>query len=417
MGIFDAASLPSGPTSQNITNSSIAGWAQPYINNYLTGAQNLTSQGGQPNALMQQSYDAAAGLKTPDQFGQGSSLLNQAGQGQLSTTGQALNYGQQGSGIGGLGLAYGMGAGQNYQNMATNPAAVGAYMNPYVQQSLAPTLGLLNQQQQLEQQKAQGQATGQGAFGGNRAALQQGLIGQNYDLAKQQAIAQGYNTAFQNAQQAQQFGANLGLQGAMQGTSAGLQGTSLGLQGVQGAQQGYQGASQAGVGLGNLGYQQNQADVSRIGLQNQLGLQQYQLPYQNLQFMQGIMQGLPYSNQTTQGYQAPPNALSQMAGIGTTLLGGYGLLNKTGLLPSLGGGNTITSAVSNSPDNSYQYSGSMNTPTSTGQTSQADIVNAAQQAGYTSYDPTQNAKGGAIKEKHYASGGLVSLALAKALKG
>ena len=47
MGIFDAASLPSGPTSQGITSSSIASWAQPYINQYLTpeGDREITSKG------------------------------------------------------------------------------------------------------------------------------------------------------------------------------------------------------------------------------------------------------------------------------------------------------------------------------------------------------------------------------------
>jgi len=35
------------------------------------------------------------------------------------------------------------------------------------------------------------------------------------------------------------------------------------------------------------------------------------------------MAGLPISQQTQQTYQAPPNTMSQVAGIGTTLLGGY----------------------------------------------------------------------------------------------
>lgn len=45
-------------------------------------------------------------------------------------------------------------------------------------------------------------------------------------------------------------------------------------------------------------------------------------------------------------------------------------------------------AVSPTPDNSYQYSGSTNTSTSTGGTSQADINQAAIDAGYSSYDPS-----------------------------
>lgn len=49
---------------------------------------------------------------------------------------------------------------------------------------------------------------------------------------------------------------------------------------------------------------------------------------------------------------------------------------------------TPTTAVSTSPDTSGQYSGSTDTATSTGQTTQADINQAAIDAGYTSYDPT-----------------------------
>ena len=57
--------------------------------------------------------------------------------------------------------------------MATNPAAVGAYMNPYVQQSLKPQLDILNQQQQLA---AQNIAAGAGfAVGGLQCDWNAGL--------------------------------------------------------------------------------------------------------------------------------------------------------------------------------------------------------------------------------------------------
>ena len=395
MGIFDASSLPSGPTSQGTTNSSVASWAQPYINQYLTGAQNLVNQGAQPNALMQQSYTGAANLQTPGQFAQGSNLLNQAGQGQLGTVGTALGYGQQAAG-----------AGANYAAQATNPSAVAAYMNPYVQQALAPQLQLLNQQQALQGQDIAAKAVGQGAFGGNRATLAQGLNAQNFDLARQNAIAQGYNTAFQNAQQAQQFGANLGLQGL-----------ATGLQGVGAAQQGYTGAQQAGIGLGNLGYQQNQADVARLGLQNQLGLQQYQLPYQNLQFMQSMMAGLPYSNQTQQGWQAPPNALSQITGLAGAGITGLALARQLGAFSDL-----------KNPFTSSPYAAANQTM------SDVNTGKIAADAGGTTYNalPGQNtdlsamnedygASGGLPKDfkkgKTYASGGLATLAMHNATKG
>jgi hypothetical protein len=350
MGIFDAASLPSSPTSQQVTTGAINTWAQPYVNNLLTGAQNLTAS-SQPNALMQQSYSGAANLQLPGQFAQGA-----------QAAGQGINQA--------------LGAGQNYANMATNPNAIGAYMNPYIQQSLAPQLALLNQQQNLQGQNIAAGAVGKGAFGGNRETLAQGLNAQNYALAQQNAIGQGYNQAFQNAQQAQQFGANLGLQGAQ----AGIQGANV---------------------LGQLGTQQNQANLGILGLQNQLGQQQYNLPYQNLQFMQSMLSGLPVASQTTQGWQSPANKLSQMAGLGTTAVGMAALAKQLGFNPFSGSGSSgdsITSAVSNSPDNSYQYSGSL-TPDQIQQTNDA-LAN----AGYsTQFDMSANAKGGQIKQKKVGS--------------
>jgi len=349
LNIFGAQGLPSSPTGQTTTSGSIQPWAQPYIFNYLNKAQQLATNAA-PTQFQNQVYSSAQNLDTPGQFAAGSSLAQQGGQGQLSTAPMALNYGQQGSdigqqgvGIGALGQMYGMGAGQNYANQATNPYAVGAYMNPYIQQSLAPQLQLLNQQQQLGAQDINAKAVGQGAFGGNRATLAQGLNAQNFDLARQQAIGKGYDTAFQQAQQAQQFGANLGLQGAMQGTSAGLaglasgmQGAGLGLQGVQGAQQGYTGATQAGAALGNIGAQQGQYELSKLQLQNQIANQQFNQPFQTQQYMQGMLSGLPISSQTQQTYQAPPNAFSQLAGLGTAGLGaylGYKALGASGGLP------------------------------------------------------------------------------------
>lgn len=335
--ILGSSAIPSSPTSQLISTSSISPWAQPYVSSYLQRAQDLSTRA--PSAFQNQVASSAQGMGMPEQFAMGTNLANQGGQGALSTAPMALNYGQMGAdvgqrgiGIGALGQAYGFGAGANYANQATNPYAVGAYMNPFIQNALAPQLSLLNQQQALGAQDIAAKATGQGAFGGNRATLAQGLNAQNYALAKQQAAGQAYTDAFKQAQQAQQFGANLGLQGAMQGTQAGLQGlgtamqgVGLGLQGVSGAQQGYQGATQAGAALGNIGAQQGQYELAKLALQNQIANQQFNQPWQNLQNFQGMMSGLPVSMSTQQGFQAPPNYASQLAGYGLTGLGVYGM--------------------------------------------------------------------------------------------
>ena len=359
MGLFDAQGITSTPQSASNVTSGIATWAQPYINNYLTQAQNLAGTGGAgPNALMQQSYTNAANMQTPGQFGQATNLFNQTG-----------SAAQQ--------------VGQNYANQATNPNAVGAYMNPYIQQSLAPQLALLNQQQALQGQQIQSQATGAGAFGGNREALAQGLNAQNYGLAEQQAIGQGYNTAYNNAIQNMQYGANLGLQGLNT-------------------------ANQAASGLAGTGAAQNTANLGIANLQNTLGQQQYNLPYQNLQFLQGMMSGLPYTTQQTQGYQAAPNTLSQVAGLGTSLAGAYGLYNNL-----TKGNNPSTPTTPVNTTSTTDTSGNSTLSLNNGNVSISTSMPISDQ-----YDNiTLSAKGGRIKEKKYAGGGLVSLAIKNAMKG
>jgi hypothetical protein len=54
--------------------------------------------------------------------------------------------------------------------------------------------------------------------------------------------------------------------------------------------------------------------------------------------MRDMMSGLPVGSQTTQGFQAPPNALSQIAGLGATGLGLYGMGKDMGWIKGLTGG-------------------------------------------------------------------------------
>jgi soluble lytic murein transglycosylase-like protein len=260
------------------------------------------------NPLQQQAFQGAANLQLPNQFGPATGAA-------LQGTGQALM------------------AGQNYAQQATNPYAVGAYMNPYLQQSLQPQLNMIAQQGGIQGAQQQGAATQAGAFGGSRNALQQALTQQNTLMAQQQAIGQGYNQAFQQAQQAQQYGAGLGLQGA---------------------QAGIQGAGQ----LGSLGGQQLAAQQGTLGLQNQYGGQQQQqaqniinagmtnyqtamqYPMTQLQQLKGLVTGIPVSDVTTTQQQAQPSAATQLAGLGTAGVAGLALASKAegGVIKSYAGG-------------------------------------------------------------------------------
>jgi len=362
--LFGSSGVPSSPTSQGTQTPSIQPWAQPYISNYLNQAQQLASNQQTPE-LLNQSYVDAKGLQLPGGFASGASLAQAGGQGALSTAPMALQYGQQGAQYGAQGTKYGeMGAamgqvaaraGDLYGQQATSPQAMQAYMSPYMQNVVD------YQKQQAVRDFAkqtpalQAQAVGQGAYGGSRQAIVQAEANRTLNSQLQGIEALGQQQAFQNAQQAQQFGANLGLQGqqiGMQGQQLGLaglgtamQGQQIGLQGVGGAQQGYAGATQAGGTLGNIAAQEAQARLAALQLKNQFGMQQQMWPYQQAQFQQQMMANLPFTSTTTQGYQAPPNTVSQLGGLAGTLGSLYLLSGKAegGTVKSYAKGGIVSS--------------------------------------------------------------------------
>jgi hypothetical protein len=417
-------------TSSNVYQTNIPEYAQPYVQNMLNATQaqlfqtdangNITGfnqyqpyTGMTPDQLsaaqaavagfsplQQQAQSAAANLQVPGQYGQAAGITGIAASGALGTAGQAGMYGMQGARAGqqaaGMSNMLGMQsamtgqqAGQQagmYGNMgamagqqganigaslgqqSTNPSAVGAYMNPYIQNVLAPQQQLLNQQYGIAGTQSAGAATGAGAFGGSRNALQQSLNQQNQMLAQNQLSSNAYNTAYTNAQnqmnaanqaalsgnQQALTGYGMGLSGAQAQGQLGLQGLSQGLSaanqagqlGISGAQAGLAGigAQQAGYGLAgtqaqnlaNIGGQQLAAQQGIIGTQAQQGalqqanaqqvinqaIQNYataqQYPLMELGTMSNMLRGLPLQSATTQSYQAAPSALTQAVGAAGT---------------------------------------------------------------------------------------------------
>jgi hypothetical protein len=320
MGKGGGGSAPA-PVQQTVNNTSIPAYAQPYVESMLGQTQALTD-------INQNPYQTYGGERiaafTPMQARSFQNVANQQVAGQIGTGSDLATV----SGLGSIGTANQLGqAGNQYQRNATSmygPGSVGDYMNPYLAQSLAPQLNLLAQQYGMKGAQEAGAATSAGAFGGSRNALMQGLNQQNQLLSQQKAIGEGYNTAFQNAQQAQQFGANLGLQG------------------LQGQMAGYGQAGQAGNTLNSLGQQQYAQETGINQAQQQAGavqqaqaqqgldmayndfLTQKNYPYTQLAFMSDMTRGLPLSQTAQSVYKAPANLGSQLGGLGMTALGIYG---------------------------------------------------------------------------------------------
>lgn len=352
------------PTQSTAYNTNIPEYAKPYVMNMLGAAQNqlFTTSGNTitgfrpyqayssnpqdyfagPTGLQQSVYNEAGQMQTPGQFATGTGLAAIGGMGQLGTTQQAGMYGQQGAGLGLAGVsaaAPAFSAGQRYAQQMTTPSSMQAYMSPYQQAVTDVAKNAAVREAQLASQQANLGAARQGTYGGARQALAQSERERNLLANLSNIQAQGSQAAFDKATQAQQFGANLGLQGiqtGLQGIQTGMQGIGQGLQGVGAQQAGFAGVGQAGANLGNLGGAQQQADLARLGFQQQTGaaqqtyqqniinqaIQDYataqQYPYMQLSTMSNLLRGLPMQAMSTQQYQAQPNLTTQaISGLGT----------------------------------------------------------------------------------------------------
>ena len=304
------------PTATEQTTTTIPGYAKPYAQQLLGsvfGGQDpttgqfipgLVGQGYQPygrqrtagfSPMQQQAFERFAGMQVSPELGAASGLASLAGR------------------------RAGM-AGRRYERMATDPYAMQAYMSPYMQ-------GVVEQQKRTALQDyarqipgLQAQGIRSGARGGTREALLQAEANRNLQGQLQGIQATGLQNAFQNAQQAQQFGANLGLQGLQQQLAAA---GALGGLGMQGYQQ-QMGIGQAQLGAGAQGQAMEQELLNQ---QYQDFINQQQFPYKQAEFGMGILRGIPATGQVGTLYQQPPSLLGQIAGIGLgvgSLFGGFG---------------------------------------------------------------------------------------------
>jgi len=292
-----------GPQQVTQTTSNLPEYAKPYFENIMQRAQAESYRGYTPYEAERlagftpgqvAAQQETLGMQTPGQFGIGTGLAGAAGLGSL-------------------------GAGQQYMGMATSPTQMEAFMSPYQQAVTDVAKRGAIREAQMAQMQANLGAARQGTYGGARQALQQaererGLLDRLTTLQ-----AEGGQKAFEAARQAQQFGANLGLQGFGQGI-------------------------QAGQTLGQLGQTQQQADISRLQAQETVAAQQRALeqqrldqayadflrqrdyPMEQLGYFSNLMRGVPVGlGSTATTYAQPPSIASQVGGLGLAGLGLYNL--------------------------------------------------------------------------------------------
>jgi hypothetical protein len=280
---------------------------------------------------------------------------------------------------------YQMGPAQQVGTQDYTGQNVNQYMSPYMQNVVDIQQREAQRQADIAGTQRGAQAARSGAFGGSRAAIMDAEAARNLALQKGDIQAQGQQAAFQNAQQqfnAQQQ-ANLQAQTANQG--AGLQvggqnlAAQLGIQqlgagqnlqaqlanqqafqqaqqareqsrqfgagyGLQNLQAGMQGAQQlAGLGQAGLGAQQGIYNLQNtVGAQQQALEQQkinqamtdyanaQQYPLMQLGTMSNMLRGLPMQAQTTNQYVAAPNQMTQAIGTAGAAASLYNALKAKG---------------------------------------------------------------------------------------
>jgi hypothetical protein len=299
-------SSPSPPApATSMSQTTIPEYAQPYVERML----------GKAEAFTEAPYQAYGG----ERIAEFTPLQQQAQQATANLApAQQLGLGTQMAGISGLNA---MNAGQNYMGMATNPYATQAFMSPYMQNALAPQMQEAIRQSEIMGQQNNAKAVQQGAFGGARTGIVEAERQRNLGQNLANIYGTGMQNAFQQAQQAQQFGSTLGLQGSQ-----------AGLQGAQAL--GQLGQTQFGQqrdiinAQTNMGAQQQALNQQKLQQQYQDFLTQKAYPQQNLAFMSDILRGAPLGQQTQSQYTAPtPSTASQVAGLG---LAAYGMFGNPG---------------------------------------------------------------------------------------
>lgn len=235
----------------------------------------------------------------------------------LGVTGQ-IGTGTQMAGAAGLGSIT---AGDRYNMMATNPYAMQAYMSPYMEAAVAPQMREARRQANISASQQASKAAMQGAFGGARHGIVEAEGDRNLQQNLSDIYGKGRQAAFEQAQKAQQFGAELGLKGYGQGLESAKTLADLGK--TEYAQR--EAAAKAKLSAGQLQQAREQAILDQ---RYQDFLSQRGYPQQQLAFLSDVLHGAPVGGTSIQQFQAQPSGLSQLVGPGLLGLGMYNQFMK-----------------------------------------------------------------------------------------
>ena len=243
------------PAAGGTSESTISSWAGPYVTNMLGKAQ----------AIANEPYQVYQGPMTAGESGLQSKVFQ--GLGNLTFPG---NLGGSFSSAGAYQLP-------NMNAAAPSTAAGGAapagptgiasqYMNPYLQAVLDPQMAELRRQNDITNMNTNAKFTSAGAFGGGRNAIMNAENNRNLMQEMNKTVGQGYASAYDKA---------MGQYNTEQGQSKDL------VNMLANAGQAQRGIEQEGI----------TADYNEF-------LTQRDDPMKKTQYLQSMLQGLPYQTVT-----------------------------------------------------------------------------------------------------------------------
>lgn len=299
-----------GTPAQQTTTTGLPSWAEPYAKEILGKAQALTNQPYQAPPM------------TPEERVAGLTPMEQQVRQQIGGMGPDAAVGQGIDMVGQAGLGS-MFAGQQYGQMATDPGSMQQYMSPYMQNVVDIQKREAQRQADIAATQRGAQAVKSGAFGGTRAQFAD--IEANRNLAQQMGDIQalGSQKAFEDAQKAQQFQAQLGLSGLGQAMQAGQAMGALG-QTRFGQQKDILGMQR------ELGQEERGLEQAMRDIQYEQGMAEQRYPYEQLGFFADMLRGVPVGQTSQSIYrQAQASPLQQLVGLGMTAKG-FGFFNEGG---------------------------------------------------------------------------------------
>ena len=308
------SSAPTNTTSQ-VNQSNLPEYARPYYESLMQRAQNTANDG----------YQAYGGQRVADFSGMQNEAMRRFVNEDLGAWQRNVGQAQTAAGQANFDPS------QVTAGQWTDPGVASQYMSPYMQNVVDANKREATRDATIQEQNLNAQAQQAGAFGGYRHGIVQAENTRNLNQQLQDIQAKGLQSAYDTG---------LGAFNADRQASMGAQ--------MANNQFGFDAAqtdlarSQMYAGLGQLQSQLRGADIQSLlnmgnmqQAQSQAGMDlayndfinQRDYDRQNLNWLSGILRGVPISaNTSVSQYQAPPSAMSQVAGLGLGAAGLYSML-------------------------------------------------------------------------------------------